>query len=89
MAESSSSSSPTPNKLVRERSNGGKKSSGSKYILGIDVGTTSVKISLVDAKTGEAVDKFVKDTLAGAASDCGPAGDLQVIIAFQSKIWGW
>ena len=86
MAESSSSSSPTPNKLVRERSNGGKKSSGSKYILGIDVGTTSVKISLVDAKTGEAVDKFVKDTLAGAASDYGSAGDLQVIIAFQSKI---
>ena len=81
MAESSSSSSPTPSKLVRERSNGGKKSScGSKYILGIDVGTTSVKISLVDAKTGEAVDKFVKDTLAGAASDCGPAGDLQVIL---------
>ncbi len=87
MAESSSSSSPTPSKLVRQRSNGGKKSSGAKYILGIDVGTTSVKISLVDAKTGEAVDKFVKDTLAGAASDCGPAGDLQVYFLLKSPPW--
>ena len=76
----STSTSPTPSKLVRQRS-GGKKSAGSgtsKYILGIDVGTTSVKLCLVDQKTGEASDKFVKDTLAGAASDCGPVGDLQV-----------
>jgi activator of 2-hydroxyglutaryl-CoA dehydratase len=77
MASTPSSSSPTPNKLVRQRS-AGKKSGSTKYILGIDIGTTSVKISLVDQKTGEAGDKFVKDTLAGAASDCGPAGDLQV-----------
>lgn len=68
---------PTPNKLVRQRS-AGKKVSTSKYILGIDVGTTSVKLCLLDQKSGEVSDKFVKDTLAGAASDCGPAGDLQV-----------
>ena len=74
---SSTSSSPTPSKLVRQRS-AGKKGSTSKYILGIDVGTTSVKLSLVEQKSGEVSDKFVKDTLAGAASDCGPAGDLQV-----------
>jgi activator of 2-hydroxyglutaryl-CoA dehydratase len=73
----STSTSPTPNKLVRQRS-GGKKSGASKFILGIDVGTTSVKICLVDQKSGEATDKFVKDTLAGAASDCGTSGDLQV-----------
>jgi activator of 2-hydroxyglutaryl-CoA dehydratase len=40
----STSTSPTPNKLVRQRSTGKK----SKYILGIDVGTTSVKLCLVD-----------------------------------------
>ena len=29
-------------------------------------------------KSGEVSDKFVKDTLAGTASDSGPSGDLQV-----------
>ena len=77
MASSTTSTSPTPNKLVRQRS-GNKKPASTKYILGIDVGTTSVKLCLLEQKSGEVSDKFVKDTLAGAASDCGPAGDLQV-----------
>ena len=48
-----------------------------RFVLGIDVGTTSVKVCLVNIDTGEVSHKFVKDTLASAAKDL-PNADLQV-----------
>ena len=46
-------------------------------ILGIDVGTTSVKICLVDINSKEVLQKFVKDTLGNMPKDV-PQADLQV-----------
>lgn len=50
------------------------------FVLGIDVGTTSVKVCLVNIDTLEASHKFVKDTLASTAKDV-PTADLQVRFA--------
>ena len=55
----------------------GRKGLSGHYILGIDVGTTSVKVCLVNVETKDVSHKFVKDTLAGMAKDV-PTADLQV-----------
>ena len=53
-------------------------SKASHFVLGIDVGTTSVKVCLVDIDSKEVSHKFVKDTLAAMPKDV-PQADLQVI----------
>ena len=59
------------------KSPSGRKGLSGNYILGIDVGTTSVKVCLVNVETKDVSHKFVKDTLAGMAKDV-PTADLQV-----------
>ena len=54
-----------------------RKSLSGHFVLGIDVGTTSVKVCLVNVETKEVSHKFVKDTLAGLPKDV-PNADLQV-----------
>lgn len=54
-----------------------RKSLTARFVLGIDVGTTSVKVCLVNVETQEVSHKFVKDTLASMAKDV-PTADLQV-----------
>ena len=53
-----------------------RKSVTGHFVLGIDVGTTSVKVCLVNVETNEAVHKFVKDTMASLPKDV-PTADLQ------------
>ena len=66
----------SPNKTASQ-SNQRKNVTG-RFVLGIDVGTTSVKVCLVNIDSGEVSHKFVKDTLASAAKDL-PNADLQVL----------
>ena len=47
------------------------------FILGIDLGTTSVKVCLVNADNQMTSDLHVKDALAYVPSDCGNVGDQQ------------
>ena len=70
----------SPNKRSPPNGQSRRKSINGRFVLGIDVGTTSVKVCLVNVDTGEVSHKFVKDTLATAAKDL-PNADLQV----QSK----
>ena len=58
-------------------------SKASHFVLGIDVGTTSVKVCLVDIDSKEVSHKFVKDTLAAMPKDV-PQADLQVS---TSTVW--
>ena len=64
-----------------------RKSLSGHYILGIDVGTTSVKVCLVNVETREVSHKFVKDTLAAVAKDVPPA-DLQDASKLFSALHG-
>lgn len=66
----------SPNKLSPPNGQSRRKSVTGRFVLGIDVGTTSVKVCLVNVDTGEVSHKFVKDTLATAAKDL-PNADLQ------------
>lgn len=70
----------SPSKTVSSR----RKSLNGRFVLGIDVGTTSVKVCLVNVDTKEVSHKFVKDTLAGMAKDV-PNADLQVNIETVKK----
>ena len=63
----------SPSKTTSKR----KSFSGRRYVLGIDVGTTSVKVCIVNVDTKEVSHKFGKDTLAIMARDV-PTADLQV-----------
>ena len=63
----------SPKTEVRGRSVSG------QFILGIDIGTTSVKVCLLNIENGEVSHKFCKDTLAGKPKDI-PSADLQVPI---------
>lgn len=49
----------------------------SEYILGVDIGTTSVKVCIVNTKTNEVVAQHVKDTQSNIPSDIGPGGNKQ------------
>ena len=46
-------------------------------LLGIDIGTTSVKVCLVDPKTRQITSKQSKDTQANVPSDLGSEGNKQ------------
>ena len=77
-SETQSMASQSPNKLSPPNGQSRRKSINGRFVLGIDVGTTSVKVCLVNVDTGEVSHKFVKDTLATAAKDL-PNADLQVL----------
>lgn len=51
--------------------------SGKKYSLGIDIGTTSVKVCIYDAETNKVLSKQSKDTQANVPSDQGSEGNKQ------------
>jgi sedoheptulokinase len=46
-------------------------------ILGIDIGTTSVKVCLVDPNSKQVISKQTKDTQANVPSDLGSEGNKQ------------
>jgi hypothetical protein len=45
-----------------------------QYVLGVDIGTTSVKVNLIDIATRKAVARQTKDTRADVPSELGAAG---------------
>lgn len=47
------------------------------YVLGIDIGTTSVKVCILSKETKEVVAQHVKDTQSNTPSDTGPGGNKQ------------
>ena len=51
--------------------------SGKKYSLGIDIGTTSVKVCIFDLETNKVLSKQSKDTQANVPSDQGSEGNKQ------------
>lgn len=50
---------------------------GDNYILGIDIGTTSVKVIVLNTKNNEIVAKQNKDTQSNVPSDQGTDGNKQ------------
>ncbi|XP_066995781.2 sedoheptulokinase [Anabrus simplex] len=50
---------------------------GRKLVLGIDIGTTSIKVCIVDVCTREVLSKQSKDTQANVPSDLGSEGNKQ------------
>jgi len=54
------------------------------YIMGIDIGTTSVKVCLINSSTKEVIQKNIKDTMATVPSELGAKGDKQDV----AKIYG-
>lgn len=62
---------------------------GSKeYVLGMDIGTTSVKVCILDAQTKEIVAKQNKDTAANIPSDQGTEGNKQDVPKIISAVHG-
>lgn len=57
-----------------------------KYILGMDVGTTSVKVCVFDPATKEVVAKQSKDTAANIPSDQGVEGSKQDVPKIVSAV---
>jgi len=51
----------------------------SSYILGVDIGTTSVKVCLLDSKTQDVLAGFAEDHHADAVSDVGAVGSEQEV----------
>lgn len=51
----------------------------SSYILGVDIGTTSVKVCLLDSKTQDVLACFAEDHNADAVSDVGTIGSEQEV----------
>lgn len=56
------------------------------FILGMDIGTTSVKVCVYDPKTKEIVAKQNKDTAANIPSDQGIEGNKQDVPKIVSAI---
>jgi len=54
------------------------------YIMGIDIGTTSVKVCLINAVSRDVSLKNIKDTMASIPSELGSSGDKQDV----GKIYG-
>lgn len=62
---------------------------GSKQlVLGMDIGTTSVKVCLYDTNSGELIAKQNKDTAANIPSDLGSEGNKQDVPKIISAIHG-
>lgn len=56
------------------------------HILGIDIGTTSVKVVLINIKSNEVEAQHVKDTQSNIPSDTGPGGNKQDVPKIISAI---
>lgn len=59
-----------------------------KFVLGMDIGTTSVKVCVYDPKTREIVAKQSKDTAANIPSDQGIEGNKQDVPKIVSAVHG-
>nr|CAH7758467.1 unnamed protein product [Callosobruchus chinensis] len=57
-----------------------------KYNLGIDIGTTSVKVCIVNLSTNEVEAQHVKDTQSNIPSDTGPSGNKQDVFKIISTL---
>lgn len=60
--------------------------SSTTFVLGIDVGTTSVKVCLINVQSREVIVKNVKDTLASDGSDHEISGDKQDVSKIYSAL---
>ncbi|KAG5863651.1 hypothetical protein JTB14_013799 [Gonioctena quinquepunctata] len=54
------------------------------YVLGIDIGTTSVKVCILNTKTREVEARQLKNTLSNVPSDTGPGGNKQNVPKIMS-----
>lgn len=65
---------------------------GLDFVLGIDLGTTTVKVALVDSKDNTVVQTLSRETKATVPNDLGPLGDEQdperVLTALQFCVSG-
>ncbi|XP_072382089.1 sedoheptulokinase-like [Diabrotica undecimpunctata] len=57
-----------------------------KHILGIDIGTTSVKVCIVNEDTHDVEVQHVKDTQSNIPSDTGPGGNKQDVSKIVSAL---
>lgn len=57
-----------------------------KIILGLDIGTTSVKVCLVDCVEGKVVARQTKDTQANVPSELGCEGNKQNVPKIMSAV---
>ncbi|KAJ8932734.1 hypothetical protein NQ314_014431 [Rhamnusium bicolor] len=57
-----------------------------QYILGVDIGTTSVKVCIVNTKTSEVVAHQAKDTQSNIPSDVGSSGNEQDVSTIISAL---
>jgi len=64
----------------------GDKAQLSPYILGVDIGTTSVKVCLLDSKTQALLSCFAEDHQANAMSDMGANGSEQEVQKLLSTL---
>lgn len=59
-----------------------------KFVLGMDIGTTSVKVCVFDPNTKEIVAKQSKDTASNIPSDQGIEGNKQDVPKIVSAVHG-
>lgn len=57
-----------------------------QYFLGIDVGTTSVKVCIVNTKDHSVEAQHGKDTRSNMPSDVGPSGNKQDVSTIISAV---
>lgn len=57
-----------------------------KYNLGIDIGTTSVKVCIVNTETNEVDAQHIKETQSNIPSDTGPGGNKQDVTKIISAL---
>lgn len=58
----------------------------SDYTLGIDIGTTSVKVCILNVQTGDIAAQHVKDTQSNIPSETGPGGNKQDVPKIVSAL---
>lgn len=58
----------------------------SGYTLGIDIGTTSVKVCIVNHQNGDIVAQQLKDTQSNIPSETGPGGNKQDVSKIVSTL---
>lgn len=58
----------------------------SEYTLGIDIGTTSVKVCILNNSTKEIAAQHVKDTQSNIPSETGPGGNKQDVPKIVSAL---
>lgn len=56
------------------------------YTLGIDIGTTSVKVCIINVQTADIAAQQVKDTQSNIPSETGPGGNKQDVPKIMSAL---